>query len=1083
MSSENITGVDVNAVISGLAGKNEGSGIIGGYCEEGFPLFHANEAMVRMLGYDDLDDLRRGIDGLVANTIHPDDMDHVTADLGSDWHEGMTYVTQYRMPRKDGTWFWTVDRGEFVRAKDGRLAILSVCTDMTNFMQRQAELEKKTVLTESMFASLPGGYHRCADDPYYTFLYIGQRFLDILGWTEEEIRTKFDNRFINLVHPDDRKLTTSYVERIESTQGETPQDEVYRLAAKQGGWRWVTDSTMKVNVDGTTFYQGFITDITEFIADRNKQERQLRENFGIINALGSEFENLFLVRIADETYLDLRLDETGMHKGALDAVLPHSNYIEAFGVYFDNFVAPEDRERLHSLVDSGALVRDTPEQGIHTITYNRIWNGETYHYQLISAKFTDEDGQPFLVIGFRNITSIVEEEQRKNAELSTMHAIIEAAEMGTWRIELVEGQPGRMYPDRRMLELLGLADISDNMSPEEIYDAWYSRIKPETAQSVLDSATAMEAGKRDENTYLYMHPTLGERWVRCGSTSRSIEGGYELRGYHYDVDDIMREQLRQEQLLKDALAAAEHASHAKTTFLNNMSHDIRTPMNAIMGYTALAATHLDNKEQVSDYLSKISVSSSHLLSLINDVLDMSRIESGKVSIEEKETSLPDVMHDIRTIMQANVSAKQLNFLIDTVDVVHENVICDSLRLQQVLLNMLSNAVKFTEVGGTVGLRVTEKPGTSSSYARYEFSVRDTGIGMSREFQQHIFEPFTREQSSTVSGIQGTGLGMAITKNIVDMMGGEISVSSQLGRGSTFVVTLDCRTADAPVEIGEIEELRGIRALVADDDSDTAVNVSNMLKSVGMRCDWTLSGKEAVLRSRVAVDEGDAYGAYIIDWLMPDMNGIETVRQIRRHIGNDSVPIVILTAYDWADIEDEARAAGVTAFVSKPIFMSELRGVLCREASSEGADKTAATEALEAEAACDDSDVAGTRVLLVEDNTMNQEIAEAILSQRGIVVDVVDDGEVAVRVLSKAKAGDYDLVFMDIQMPRMNGYDATRAIRSLGKAGVAEIPIVAMSANAFDEDRALAEQAGMNDYITKPIDIEKTIDVIRKYAAK
>ena len=666
-----------------------------------------------------------------------------------------------------------------------------------------------------------------------------------------------------------------------------------------------------------------------------------------------------------------------------------------------------------------------------------------------------------------------------------MHAIIESAEMGTWQIEMVDGQAGRMFADARMQELLGLKG-NDDMTPEQVYAGWFDRIKPEAVDSVLESVEKMKAG-RDENTYLWIHPTLGERYVRCGGTSVAIEGGWLFRGYHYDVDEIVREQQKQSEMLKDALAAAEHANHAKTTFLNNMSHDIRTPMNAIIGYTALAASHIDNKEQVQDYLSKITTSSSHLLALINDVLDMSRIESGKVSIDEKAMSLPEVMHDIRSISQANISAKQLDFFIDAVDVVHEDIVCDKLRLQQVLLNILSNAVKFTETGGAVGLRIVEKPSRVAGRAHYEFRVKDNGIGMSEEFQQHIFEPFTREETSTVSGIQGTGLGMAITKNIVDMMGGTISVSSKLGEGTEFVVTLDCKIAGEAVKYERVEQLQGIRALVADDDSHTAISVSNMLKSIGLRADWTLSGKEAVLRAKVAVEESDEYGAYVIDWLMPDMNGIETVRQIRRHIGDDSVPIIILTAYDWADIEDEARAAGVTAFVSKPIFLSELREVLSQPfrvvpgGEAAGAADVAVAGAKGAETT--DADVAGTKILLVEDNGMNQEIAEAILTQHGFIVDIVDDGTRAVEAMAAAEPGAYDLVLMDIQMPGMDGYDATRAIRCLPDPAVANIPIVAMSANAFAEDRAKAAEAGMNGYITKPIDIDKMLEAVRSYVRK
>ena len=655
------------------------------------------------------------------------------------------------------------------------------------------------------------------------------------------------------------------------------------------------------------------------------------------------------------------------------------------------------------------------------------------------------------------------------SELEELRDIIASANMGTWRIELIDGRQPRMIADERMMELLGLS--GRKMTPEEIYAGWYSRIKPEAEQSVLDSVAKMEAGNRDENTYLWIHPTLGERYVRCGGTARAVAGGFILRGYHYDVDDIVREQMKQAELVKDALAAAEHANHAKTNFLNNMSHDIRTPMNAIIGYTALAASHIDDKEKVQDYLSKITVSSSHLLSLINDVLDMSRIESGKVTITESDTHLPDIMHDIRTITQANISARQIDFFMDTVDVVHEDIICDKLRLDQVLLNILSNATKFTQPGGVVSVRVIESPCKLQGYAHYEFRIKDNGIGMSKDFMEHIFEPFTREQSSTVSGIQGTGLGMAITKNIVDMMGGTIDVNSTEGVGSEFIVSLDFRICGNQAKYEAIPDLQGIRALVADDDSNTAISVSNMLRSIGLRSDWTLSGKEAVLRARVAVQEADEYGVYIIDWQMPDMNGIETVRQIRRHIG-DGVPIIILTAYDWTDIEDEARAAGVTGFVSKPIFMSELRDILSQPFKQSVETSVSAKESEEA------ASFGGKKILLVEDNELNQEIAVEILTQYGFEVDVADDGSKAVEIMKQAVPGQYDIVLMDIQMPMMDGYEATRLIRQIDDPTIAGVPIVAMTANAFEEDRTLAEEAGMDGYITKPIDIDKLIDFLK-----
>lgn len=531
-----------------------------------------------------------------------------------------------------------------------------------------------------------------------------------------------------------------------------------------------------------------------------------------------------------------------------------------------------------------------------------------------------------------------------------------------------------------------------------------------------------------------------------------------------DIDAEEREKETQQKALIDALAAAEHANRAKTAFLNNMSHDIRTPMNAIIGYTALAASRLDNPEVVRDYLNKISVSSNHLLSLINDVLDMSRIESGRVKIEEKDVHLPDIFHDLRTIIQSNIAAKQQSLFIDTQDVVHEDIVTDKLRLNQVLLNIVSNAIKFTPVGGMISIRVTERPCSLDGYVTFEFSVKDNGIGMSPEFKEHIFESFTREQTSTVSGIQGTGLGMAITSNIVEMMGGTITVESEEGKGSEFTVVLDCRVSNMTVKYEPIPELQGARALVADDDTDTCMSVSKMLKQIGMRADWTVSGKEAVIRAREAFDEGDAFKAFIIDWLMPDMNGVETVRRIRKVIG-DTTPIIILTAYDWSDIENEAREAGVTAFVMKPLFMSELRDVLSQPMRVQSpAVKAVPTK----------EDFAGKRVLLVEDNMLNQEIAKTILEEAGLEVDTADDGIFAVEKMADSPADRYDLILMDIQMPQMNGFVATREIRTLADNRKANIPIVAMTANAFEEDKKAAFEAGMNGFLAKPIDIQEVL---------
>ncbi|MDE7380143.1 MAG: response regulator [Clostridia bacterium] len=602
----------------------------------------------------------------------------------------------------------------------------------------------------------------------------------------------------------------------------------------------------------------------------------------------------------------------------------------------------------------------------------------------------------------------------------------------------------RVHPDdqQEMIDTLALDNVKEKLS---------------TNDELMGSYRISDNGETHHYQYTYLKITDKDKG----------HGDFILVGFR-NIDEVIRKEQEQKDILSEALAQAQYANKAKTTFLNNMSHDIRTPMNAIIGFTSLAVTHIDNTEQVKDYLGKIITSSNHLLSLINDVLDMSRIESGKVKIEEKETSLPDIMHDLKTIVQADVKSKQLEFYIDTLDVTNETIICDKLRLNQVLLNILSNAMKYTKPGGMVSVRVIQTAVAPEGYASYEFRVKDTGIGMSKEFLKHVFEPFEREQTSTVSGIQGTGLGLAITKNIVDLMGGTITVESEVGKGSEFIVKFRFRVTETPVEEQRLDQLENLRALVVDDDVNTCMSVSKMLSTIGMRPDWTTLGKEAVVRTKFAIDQREPYSAYIIDWLMPDMNGIELVRRIRKIIGKDT-PIIILTAYDWTDIEKEAREAGVTAFCSKPLFLSGLRNVL----AAPYVEKKPAEETEQEELRFD-----GKKLLLVEDNELNQEIAQTILETVGFVIDTADDGSVAVELMKKKPAGTYDLILMDVQMPIMNGYEATRAIRALKDPKKSSIPIVAMTANAFEEDRKEAMDSGMNGYAAKPIEIEKLMKTLQ-----
>ena len=607
---------------------------------------------------------------------------------------------------------------------------------------------------------------------------------------------------------------------------------------------------------------------------------------------------------------------------------------------------------------------------------------------------------------------------------------------------------------RKDINILGKLHIAEQGDPEKNY------------------LEEIQVNGQREWDFEYVHLKTGEK-----RRFHNIAMGSEVNGkkkYILVMSDRTAD-WKMNQALSEAVRAAETANRAKSTFLSNMSHDIRTPMNAIIGFTTLAVSNIDDKKRVRDYLGKILSSSNHLLSLINDILDMSRIESGKIHLEETEVSLSDVLHDLKTIISGQIYAKQLDLYMDAMDVTNEDVYCDKTRLNQVLLNLLSNAVKFTPAGGTISVRLKQFPGTVKDSGLYEIRVKDNGIGMSAEFVKKIFSPFERERTSTVSRTQGTGLGMAITKNIVDMMGGTIEVQTEQGKGTEFIVRLPFRIQYKQHHTEKIAELEGLKALVVDDDFNTCDSVTKMLVRIGMRSEWTLSGKEAVLRARQSMELGDAFHAYIIDWRLPDMNGIEVTRQIRS-LGDDT-PIIILTAYEWSDIEVEARAAGVTAFCAKPMFMSDIRDTLMIAIGQMQAE-TEDTRPL-----ASGSDFRGRCILLVEDNELNSEITVEILNGYGCQVDTAVNGAEAVKKIKNSKPGDYDLVLMDVQMPVMNGYEAARQIRALNDLALAGITILAMTANAFDEDKKKALECGMDGFLTKPIVIDELIGVLQKNLKK
>ena len=777
----------------------ETRGLIGGYCEDEFPVCYANEGMARMLGYDAVEELIEAIDGKVINTIHPDDREQVIKDIGDEYYEGLTYETTYRMPRKDGSWFWTVDKGKVIQTEDGKLAIISACYDMTSFVERHKKLEEKNMLSQATIDNIPGGYHRCSLEEGHPFLYISNRFLAILGWTREEIRTIFDNKFDNMLHPDDRNLSSDYVTRILDTRGHgSAKDQIYRLLGKDG-YHWVTDATTLVKSGNQTFFQGNITDFTDFVKAKEKKEQEIELQREIIEGLGKEYFSVLAVEL--------------------------------------------DKDRVLSYRESGE-------------------NGK------IISDFCRKCGNRWSKI------------------------IPSYAEM------MVSDNTNGEFENQLGLETL--------RSQEKDYSMTYE-FKLETGINYHQVRVAF-VKKKD-----------GTRMAVVGTRN---------------IDSLIKKERMQEEKLKKAYVAAENANKAKTEFLNNMSHDIRTPMNVILGYNHLMKSQLTESKQL-DYQKKIEQSGKLLLAIINNVLDMARIESGKIKVDENYERVVEVVDEIISTFSSEAEEKEIH-LSGSMKVTHRNILCDGTKIREIYVNLVSNAMKYTPRGGNVTITVEELPCEKEGYMKVKSEIKDTGIGMSKEYLPTLFEPFSREQNTTIGRIGGTGLGMPIVKKMVDLMGGSIEVASELGKGTVFTFTLMHKIADRKFYSQKTE----------------AAETSEMGKN--------LSGKH---------------------------------------------------------------------------------------------------------------------VLLAEDNDLNAEIAVTVLEETGIVIERVEDGIQCVNRVVQMSPGTYDLILMDIQMPNMDGYKATRCIRRLDDKKKAEIPIIAMTANAFAEDRKKAFDAGMNGHIAKPIDIEKLGAVI------
>lgn len=542
--------------------------------------------------------------------------------------------------------------------------------------------------------------------------------------------------------------------------------------------------------------------------------------------------------------------------------------------------------------------------------------------------------------------------------------------------------------------------------------------------------------------------------------------------YHRKTNQFNAAQKKTNAALTDALSAANAANNAKTSFLSNMSHDIRTPMNGIIGMTAIAAAHIDDKARVADCLAKITSSSKHLLGLINEVLDMSKIESGKVDLNEEACNLCELMDNLLTLNKPLANEKHQEMKVHILHVSHEDVIGDSLRLQQVFTNLVSNAIKYTPEGGQIEITLLEKPSKNPKLAWYEFIVEDNGMGMSESYLPHIFDAFSRADESSANEMQGTGLGMPIARNIVRMMDGDIAVESTLGEGSKFTVSLFLKLPEEETVLQE--HFIDLNVLVVDDDQIICESTALILDDLGMKSEWVLSGREAIARVEERHQQDNDYFAVLLDWKMPEMDGVETTREIRKRVGRD-IPIIVISAYDWSSIEAEAIEAGADGFVGKPLFKSRLSQLFNGLMGHDVTKTEAGLKEITAQ-----SDFSGKRVLLAEDNELNAEIAMEILGMIGMTVEWARDGREAASMMENSTPGYYDCIFMDVQMPIMNGIDAVKAIRVLPNDDARTIPIFAMTANVFADDVMAAMNAGMNEHIAKPLNFDALVQILNKY---
>lgn len=1036
---------------------NGGVGVMSGYYDAGLTILSVSDLLLHNLGYS-YEALMKKTKGSLKNFFYGEDISFLEAERFRRIEgEGEAQV----LTADGAPVFVRLYKKDAIDTEGNPIWVMSV--------QMNLAYENLSLVNESIRSAL--WYFDCDENSEIVRVSWSHAFRRILGYHD---CMDFPNRLTawsDLLHPEDKDRVLQLLQKtIADKTNETKYNVEYRLRLPDGSYQW-----FRATAEVIRRLDGSASRIAGIITNIDAEKRSLMQA-----QRAAAFHRAFTSANLCEYYVNLEqntFDTFKVEDSLMTAFESSETWDELVSFFVKNYVIEQDRKAVRDFYDRSEIAAKL--KGLETELSQEcriILDGEERWVRNVIMRGEIEDSE-YAMIFLRDITESRADSERRQqlaSDNASMELLIQSMVRLVDRFVVCDLEEDRYDFYSLQGEMIYEPSGSYHDFVAQVITK-YKTLEPLDALEILISPENVRKNLPDEKSiYKYEYCSLDENTYKIASfLPLEWEGEKLIKALmvSMDVSPEKKAEIESRKALKEAYRSAENASRAKTQFLSNMSHDIRTPMNAIVGLTAIAGANIENQEKVVECLGKITKSSRHLLGLINEVLDMARIESGKMSLTEEDFNLPELVDNLITMTKTSIDEHHHSFEVHIDHIEHEAVCGDSLRIQQVFVNLMSNAIKYTPDGGHIIFSIREKPNGFSELGCYEFTIEDDGIGMTPEFQKIMFDPFSRADDHRTTKVQGTGLGMAITRNIVHLMNGDIQVDSAPNKGTKITVTVYLKLQESEKE--QEKELVDLPVLVVDDDRTCCESTVATLEDIGIDGEWVLTGTEAVERCRARHKNNSDYFAVILDWKMPGMDGIETARNIRACVGED-VTIIILTAFEFSEIEEAARSAGVNAFIAKPLFRSRLTATLRQFVF--GKKEKNARDCLED---FTNADYSGKRILLVEDNELNREIAIEIIGMTGVEIDVAENGKIAVDKIADAPENWYDLVFMDIQMPIMNGYEATAAIRSLSGAR-GHVPIIAMTANAFAEDVQLAKNTGMNEHMAKPLDMHKLNEILKTW---